>query len=155
MPLNSLSLDLPMRLPIPGDDMLMHSSFSWNWILCRNVPPLFMDVLLLLLLLHFKQASLQWKSKLSPYSFECPRSVLNKGSNCFEIPTWDTHCFTLIKWLLDHSSQHWMPTKPLRVTRRCLWNFHSHKQASIWFFSQTKGGSQQANITQKPQGSFR
>lgn len=81
MPFNSLSLDLFMRLPIPGDDMLMHSSFSWNWILCRNVPPLFVDVLLLLLLLLFKKASLQWN--LSPYS----RSVLNKGSNCFEIPT--------------------------------------------------------------------
>lgn len=45
MPLHSLSLDLLMRFSIPGDDMLLHSSVSWGWILCRNVPLLFVDTL--------------------------------------------------------------------------------------------------------------
>lgn len=45
MLLNSLSLDLLMRVSIPGDDMLLHSSFGWDWILCRNVPLLFADAL--------------------------------------------------------------------------------------------------------------
>lgn len=42
---NSLSLDLLMRFSIPLDDMLLHSSFGWDWILCRNVPLLFVDAL--------------------------------------------------------------------------------------------------------------
>lgn len=135
MPLNSLSLDLLMRFPIPGDDMLIHSSFSWSWIVCRNFPLLFVDTLFSFL--FFSAGFSLMEQELWPYSLECSRSVLNKGSNCFEILTWDTHCFTLLKWLLDHSSQHLMLTKPFRATKRCHWNFCSHKQA-LCFSPQTR-----------------
>ena len=62
--LNSRRLDLLVRFPIPSDDMFLHSSFSWGWILCRNVPLLFVDVLFFCFLFFsfffffFKQASL-------------------------------------------------------------------------------------------------
>lgn len=85
MPLNSLSPDLLTRFPIPGDDMLIHSSFSWSWIVCRNFPLLFVDTLFSFL--FFSAGFSLMEQELWPCSLECSRSVLNKGSNCFEILT--------------------------------------------------------------------